>query len=69
MKYTNGSWAPGFTNNVGSYDGDRTVYVEGTAGQYLWMVPFNYKGLADAMGGQDAAVETAGCIFHQIECG
>ena len=48
---------------------DATVYVEGTAGQYLWMEPFNYKGLADIMGGQDAASKRLGCVLHQTECG
>ncbi|MGH7979617.1 MAG: GH92 family glycosyl hydrolase, partial [Limisphaerales bacterium] len=49
MRRRNGEWAPGFVNNDDTYDHD-TAYVEGTAGQYLWMVPFNYKGLAEAMG-------------------
>jgi predicted alpha-1,2-mannosidase len=69
MKRSDGQWTPGFTNNVGSYDGRATVYVEGTAGQYLWMVPFNYKGLADAMGGQDAASKRLDAFFTKLNVG
>lgn len=57
MRRRDGSWAPGFKNNIGAYDHDKGVYVEGNAAQYLWMVPFNYQGLADKMGGQDAAIK------------
>jgi predicted alpha-1,2-mannosidase len=69
MKTGDGKWAPGFTNNVGHYDSDRTVYVEGTAGQYLWMVPFNYKGLAAAMGGRDAASKRLDEFFTKLNVG
>jgi predicted alpha-1,2-mannosidase len=68
MKRRDSSWAPGFTNNAGDYDGDN-VYVEGNAAQYLWMVPFNYKGLADTMGGQDAAVKRLDEFFAQLDAG
>jgi predicted alpha-1,2-mannosidase len=33
------------------------VYAEGTAGQYLWMVPHDAAGLAELMGGEVAARE------------
>ena len=75
MRETNGDWTPGFTNNVGSYgpaargQHKETIYVEGTAGQYLWMVPFNYKGLADLMGGQDTAVKRLDDFFTQLNAG
>ena len=69
MKRSDGKWAPGFKNNVGSYDHDRTVYVEGTAGQYLWMVPFNYKGLAAAMGGPDTALRRLDQFFTELNVG
>ncbi|MGH7941781.1 MAG: GH92 family glycosyl hydrolase [Limisphaerales bacterium] len=82
MKRRNGHWAPGFTNNSGTYDEGRTVirngknqieyhraYVEGTAGQYLWMVPFNYKGLAAAMGGESAAVQRLDQFFTHLNVG
>lgn len=69
LKRRNGEWAPGFKNNVGSYDHAGTVYVEGTAGQYLWMEPFNYKGLAVAMGGQDTAVKRLDEFFTQLNVG
>ena len=56
MRRRDGSWAPGFTNTRGLYDKDR-AYVEGTAGQYTWMVPFNLKGLAEKMGGPEVAAK------------
>ena len=68
MRRGDGSWAPGFTNNVESYDGAQ-AYVEGTAGQYLWMVPFNYAGLADALGGQDAALKRLDEFFTRLNVG
>ncbi|HEV2455727.1 MAG TPA: glycoside hydrolase domain-containing protein, partial [Verrucomicrobiae bacterium] len=69
MKTAKGEWAPGFKNNIGSYDHDRTVYVEGTAGQYLWMVPFNYKGLAVAMGGEETASKRLDAFFTKLNVG
>ncbi|MDE3066685.1 MAG: GH92 family glycosyl hydrolase [Verrucomicrobiota bacterium] len=65
MRRRDGSWAPGFTNNINRYDRD-TAYVEGTAGQYLWMAPFNYKGLAAVMGGRDIAAKRLDTFFTQI---
>ena len=65
MRRRDGSWSPGFTNNVGRYNGD-TAYVEGTAGQYLWMVPFNLKTLADMMGSQDVAAKRLDAFFTKL---
>ena len=56
MRRRDGSWAPGVADTLAVYDGDR-AYVEGTAEQYVWMVPFNLKGLAEKMGGPDAAAK------------
>lgn len=73
LRNKDGSWTPGFTNNVGSYGQPahrrETIYVEGTAGQYLWMEPFNYKGLADLMGGQDVAVKRLDAFFTKLNVG
>ncbi len=69
------AWTPGFTNNVGTYGPPanrkpkKTIYVEGTAGQYLWMEPFNYKGLADLMGGRDVAVKRLDAFFTKLNAG
>jgi predicted alpha-1,2-mannosidase len=68
MSRRDGSWAPGFTNNVGNYNGV-DVYVEGTAGQYLWMVPFNYEGLANILGGRDVATKRLDEFFTQLDGG
>jgi predicted alpha-1,2-mannosidase len=68
MRRRDGSWAPGFTNNVNRYDGD-TAYVEGTAGQYLWMVPFDLKGLAKRLGGPAAAAKRLDAFFTKLNVG
>jgi predicted alpha-1,2-mannosidase len=68
MRRRNGAWSPGFTNNSNVYNGD-TAYVEGNAAQYLWMVPFNYQGLADILGGQDVALKRLDQFFGQLDAG
>jgi predicted alpha-1,2-mannosidase len=62
MRRRDGSWAPGFTDRRNRYDGD-TAYVEGSAAQYRWMVPFDLKVLAKLLGGRDEAVKQLD-IFH-----
>jgi len=39
-------------------------FVEGSAAQYLWMVPFNARGLFDVLGGNDAANRRLDAFFH-----
>ena len=68
MRCRDGTWAPGFTNNVLEYDGNRADQ-EGTAEQYIWMVPFNLHGLVDAIGGQDAAAARLDTFFTQLNAG
>jgi len=68
MRRRDGQWAPGFTNSIGKYNGT-DAYVEGTAGQYVWMVPFNYDGLADALGGKDAALKRLDEFFTELDAG
>ncbi len=68
MRRRDGSWAPGFKRNVISYDGVR-AYVEGTAGQYTWMVPFNLKGLAEKMGGRRIATARLDSFFTRLNAG
>ena len=64
MRRRDGSWAPGFRPDVEGYDGNQ-AYVEGTAAQYLWMVPFNLKTLFELMGGP----QTAGARLDQFFTG
>jgi predicted alpha-1,2-mannosidase len=40
-------------------------FVEGSAAQYVWMVPFNVAGLFDAMGGRERAGVRLDSFFHQ----
>lgn len=68
MRRRDGSWAPGFTPTRGVYDHYR-AYVEGTAAQYVWMVPFNLKGLAEKMGGADIAARRLDTFFTQLNAG
>ncbi|HTV43119.1 MAG TPA: GH92 family glycosyl hydrolase [Candidatus Sulfotelmatobacter sp.] len=62
MRRRDGSWAPDFVPNRNKYDDD-TAYVEGTAAQYRWMVPFDLKDLANMLGGRREAVQQLD-IFH-----
>ena len=39
-------------------------FVEGTAAQYVWMVPFNVQGLFDAMGGTEKAAARLDSFFY-----
>ena len=39
-------------------------FVEGSAAQYVWMVPFNVQGLFDAMGGRDKAASRLDRFFY-----
>jgi predicted alpha-1,2-mannosidase len=41
-------------------------YVEGTAAQYRWLVPFNQRGLADALGGNGAVNPMLDFFFRQL---
>jgi predicted alpha-1,2-mannosidase len=68
MRRRDGTWAPGFTNNVLEYDHNR-AYQEGTAEQYIWMVPFNLKGVTDAIGGPAAASARLDTFFTQLNAG
>ena len=68
MRHRDGTWAPGFTNNVLEYDHNR-AYQEGTAEQYIWMVPFNLKGVTDAIGGPAAASARLDTFFTQLNAG
>lgn len=68
MRKRDGSWVPGFAPNLPVYDSARG-YVEGTAGQYVWMVPFNLKELAEKMGGFDAADKRLDAFFTKLNAG
>jgi predicted alpha-1,2-mannosidase len=68
MRRRDGHWSPAFTNNAESYNGDQ-AFVEGTAEQYLWMVPFNLQGLADTIGGKDVAVRRLDKFFTRLDAG
>lgn len=68
MRRRDGSWAPGFRPDVDGYDGNQ-AYVEGTAAQYLWMVPFNLKTLFDLMGGPQQASARLDQFFTGLNAG
>jgi predicted alpha-1,2-mannosidase len=54
---SDGSW-PKF--DPASDDG----FVEGSAAQYLWMIPFNERGLFDLLGGNEGANKRLDAFFH-----
>lgn len=55
-----GSW-PAFDPSL------EAGFVEGSGAQYLWMVPFDPKGLFDAMGGNAAAQTRLDRFFHYAD--
>ncbi|MFD0277873.1 GH92 family glycosyl hydrolase [Kitasatospora sp. NPDC127111] len=57
-----GSWPP-FSPE--QQDG----YVEGNAAQYTWMVPYDHRGLFDAMGGNDAVAARLDDFFTDLNAG
>jgi predicted alpha-1,2-mannosidase len=44
-------------------------YVEGNGEHYTWMVPFNYRGLFDAMGGNAAVLPRLDRFFTELNAG
>ena len=44
-------------------------FTESDAAQYVWMVPFNMRGLFDAMGGNDQAVQRLDFHFTELNAG
>jgi len=58
-----GHWSPGFP----SYEGQ--AFVEGSAFQYFWMVPFNLRSLAGLIGGPEATCARLDQFFTQINDG
>lgn len=55
-----GTW-PAF--NPAADDG----FVEGSGAQYLWMIPFNERGLFDMLGGNDATNARLDAFFHRAD--
>jgi predicted alpha-1,2-mannosidase len=58
-----GTWVTNITAS------SQTGYTEGSAAQYTWMVPFNLRGLFDAMGGNASAVARLDTFFTQLNAG
>jgi predicted alpha-1,2-mannosidase len=46
---------------------DTDTFVEGSGAQYLWMIPFNLRGLADALGGNARANQRLDAFFHHAD--
>jgi predicted alpha-1,2-mannosidase len=42
-------------------------FVEGTAAQYVWMIPFNLQGLFEAMGGEGKAAARLDAFFYDTD--
>ncbi|MER8186533.1 GH92 family glycosyl hydrolase [Kitasatospora sp. NPDC094015] len=47
----------------------REGFVEGNGAQYAWMVPFNHRGLFDAMGGNEAVATRLDAFFTELNAG
>lgn len=46
-----------------------TKWVEGNGAQYTWMVPFNLRGLFDALGGNPRVVQRLDAFFTELNAG
>ncbi|MBB5868464.1 putative alpha-1,2-mannosidase [Allocatelliglobosispora scoriae] len=57
---SDGSWP------AGDPAGD-SGFAEGSSAQYTWMIPFNARGLFDAMGGNASAVSRLDSFFHNSD--
>jgi predicted alpha-1,2-mannosidase len=44
-------------------------YIEGDGAQYVWLVPFDYRGLFDALGGNDAVIARLDHHFTKLNEG
>jgi predicted alpha-1,2-mannosidase len=55
---------------VGPFDpADGTLYIEGNGAQYTWMVPYNNRGLINAMGGNDKVIPRLDNFFTELNAG
>ncbi len=68
MRRSDALWSPGFVTGSLTYD-NWQAYVEGTAPQYTWMVPFNLGSLAAMMGGWPAASARLDRFFTTLNGG
>jgi predicted alpha-1,2-mannosidase len=44
-------------------------FKEGTAQQYTWMIPFNFQGLIELMGGEKIAIQKLNHLFTELNTG
>ena len=68
MRRCDGLWSPGFVFDSLSYD-NYQGYVEATASQYTWMVPFNLGSLVDMIGGPAVASARLDTFFTLLNDG
>lgn len=68
MRHRNGAWVPASEDTVDHF-GSSQAYVEGSGEQYVWMVPFNLKGLTNKMGGRQIALARLDTFFTQLNGG
>jgi len=58
LRREDGSWTPGFEPGTGR------GFVEGSAAQYLWMIPYDAAGLFEMMGGRAIATRRLDAYFR-----
>jgi len=68
MRRSDGFWSPGFVINNSAYD-NYQGYVEGTAAQYTWMVPYNLASLAEMIGGPQVTSARLDTFFTLLNDG
>jgi predicted alpha-1,2-mannosidase len=60
---SDGTWVTNITPTT------QTGFTEGSTAQYLWMVPFNVRGLFDALGGNSNTVSRLDTFFMRLNDG
>ena len=68
MRHRDGAWVPASEDTVDHF-GSSQAYVEGSPEQYVWMVPFNLRGLTEKMGGRKIALARLDTFFTEINGG
>jgi len=67
-RLSNGRFLPGFEPGTSAplVDDGQAGFVEGNTWQYTWMVPFNLRGLFDAIGGNAEVVQPLDTLFSEL---
>src|SRR5436309_2698278 len=70
-RLSNGRFLAGFEpgTSAPAVEDGQAGFVEGNTWQYTWMVPFNQRGLFDAIGGNAEVVRRLDTLFAELTAG